>query len=839
MSTFQEAINLYPAGYEKKSIFQCRLCWRVGISIFAAILIIEALILVFSTQTFERERMADIERQGLSWTTTILRVHKNVLNTSDLEQASHELPEVSNILGLSVYNLDGAHVGGFGKSPEISLADYTSIKAPPAPSIENNGREYKSVWYPDQLGAPYFIAVRLDISSVDPALQAYISNSVGLTLFVSIIVTVAAMVVLGFLVLIPIMRLRRQIVNAGLDPDHPDAYVIHTTQNDELGEVSRVFNQMVGRLALGIARNRAQEDALRSANDMLEERVSRRTGELSEANRQLRREASQRQQAEQEIDRLAKFPGENPEPVIRLSPDGTIEFANQPSSELLRAWKCEIGHPLPDQFAAIAKGIAQSGQYSEIEVTTAERIYALRFVGTDDSRINIFGKDITSYKHAEDRIQHLANHDLLTGLPNRTLFNDRLAQVLSLLDRKQGEAAIHLVNLDNFRELNNSMGIEAGDQVLQETADRLGLCVRSTDTVARLGGDEFAIIQSDPQDAHGAAALAEKLIDNLSAPFTIGETTLHITASIGISLITEDDIEPQQILRNADLALSQAKANGVASLCFFETSMNDAIQKRREIENDLRLALKRNEFVLHYQPKVNLAENKIAGMEVLIRWLHPVKGFMSPVDFIPIAESTRQIIPIGAWVLKEACRQAKAWRDDGLTDLKIAVNLSAVQFSEESLPDLVAHCLRNSGLPPEALELEITESVIMNDVENTTKILTRLNALGLNLSIDDFGTGYSSLSYLEKFPVHRVKIDKSFVDGIGQRSGSEAITKAVITLGHSLGMEVTAEGVEEQNQVDYLRAQSCDEIQGYFYSKPVAADHLMKTVENIGDHYLD
>jgi len=392
--------------------------------------------------------------------------------------------------------------------------------------------------------------------------------------------------------------------------------------------------------------------------------------------------------------------------------------------------------------------------------------------------------------------------------------------------------AVQLVNLDNFRELNNTLGLKNGDCLLQETAERLKQCLRASDSVARLGGDEFAVIQAEPKDAHGAATLAQKMIDHLSAPYHIGGREIHSSASVGITLYPDDETNPEQLLRNADLALNQAKEEDAGNYRFFIEAMNDEIQKRQSIEADLRMAIERSEFVLHYQPKINLNTNSVAGMEVLIRWIHPDKGFMSPADFIPVAEQTRQIIPIGEWVLREACNQAKEWQNQGLPPLKLAVNLSAVQFSEHGLPDLVSKCLGESKLDSNQLELEITETVIMDDVNMTTDILSSLNNLGPALSIDDFGTGYSSLSYLERFPVNRIKIDKSFVDGIGNGAGSEAIANAVITLGHSLGMEVTAEGVEEENQVDFLRQQNCDEIQGYYFSKPISAEEFPDFVRN-------
>ena len=830
MSALGEMVSANQVTMERQSFFRCKLCWRIGISIFAAILFIEAVILVFSAQRFEMDQIAEIETRGIAWITTIIRVHNNVMDAKAVEAASHELPQLSKILGLTLYSLKGEKIDGFGELPDFK--DVMPTEAGPVKPIRSlDGNQYQAVWGPGVVDSPFIVAARLDISDVKPALIAFVWRIVGLVILISVVVTFATLIVFGVFVLMPIMKLRNQLNAAGEDPDNPEAYTIDNIQNDELGEVTQAFNNMVQRLAAGIARIRAHEDALQSANDLLEERVNLRTKELSNVNRSLRQVAVEREKAEQEVSRLTNLPGQNPEPVLRVDLHGTIEYANEPSQVLLDAWNSEVGDQLPEKLSIIVKDVVKTRQKAEVEFPAADKVFTLAFQPSEATSINVFGRDITSHREAEDRMQHLANHDLLTGLPNRTLFNDRLRQSISQNQRKRGRMAVQLVNLDNFRELNNTLGLKNGDCLLQETAERLKQCLRASDSVARLGGDEFAVIQAEPKDAHGAATLAQKMIDHLSAPYHIGRE-IHSSASVGITLYPDDETNPEQLLRNADLALNQAKEEDAGNYRFFIEAMNDEIQKRQSIEADLRMAIERSEFVLHYQPKINLNTNSVAGMEVLIRWIHPDKGFMSPADFIPVAEQTRQIIPIGEWVLREACNQAKEWQNQGLPPLKLAVNLSAVQFSEHGLPDLVSKCLGESKLDSNQLELEITETVIMDDVNMTTDILSSLNNLGPALSIDDFGTGYSSLSYLERFPVNRIKIDKSFVDGIGNGAGSEAIANAVITLGHSLGMEVTAEGVEEENQVDFLRQQNCDEIQGYYFSKPISAEEFPDFVRN-------
>lgn len=810
-------------------MMRCRLCWRIGMSIFAAIFLVEAAVLVFSAAQFENDQLNEIENRGRVWITTIALVHNNILDADAIDAASSELPQLSKVLGLSLYDAGGEFIGGFGELPSLK-PHQTETDSPTYRFRSDDGRHYQIIWHPDWLGAPFIAIARLDATQVAPDLVAHIWRVVGGAALLTVVVTIAVLIVLGMFVLVPIVRLRRQLVAAGENPDRPEAYTIETEQDDEMGDVTRAFNGMVRRLARGIAEIRAHEKALEDTNDKLETRVQERTRELVEVNKLLRQEAANRQKAEREVSSMSELPGANPEPVLRVAEDGHVEYANESAAVLLQRWSIAVGDALPDAMIDVASDVRRSGQPALLEESVDERTFVLSLQPSETNQVHIFGRDVTANKEAEERVQRLANHDLLTGLANRNLFKDRIDTFLGQKKRSHDMAAIHLVNLDNFRNLNAILGLKMGDRILQETAEILGGCIRGTDTIARLGNDEFAIIQSNPNDAHGAATLAQKLIDTIGAGITVDGQSITMSASVGISLLPDDGNDADQLIRNADLALNEARTEGTGNYRFFVKDMNDEILKRRRIETDMALALEREEFVLYYQPKISLATDQVAGVEVLIRWQHPSQGFMPPVEFIPVAEQTGQIVAIGTWVLHEACRQVKAWQDEGLTPVKVAVNLSAVQFGEEGLPELVQSCLNETGLDPKYLELEITESVIMDDVASTTEILNRLSGLGLSLSIDDFGTGYSSLSYLEQFPVDRIKIDKSFVDGIGLGAGSEAITKAVVTLGHSLGMEVTAEGVETEAQVAYLRSLDCDEIQGYFYSKPLPVEEFPDAV---------
>jgi diguanylate cyclase (GGDEF)-like protein len=431
-------------------------------------------------------------------------------------------------------------------------------------------------------------------------------------------------------------------------------------------------------------------------------------------------------------------------------------------------------------------------------------------------------EDITEQRNAQAKISHMALHDALTNLPNRVLFREQMEARLSELGRQQ-QFAVLCIDLDRFKNVNDTFGHASGDQLLRQVADRMRKLLREGDVLARLGGDEFVVLQGHVNQAADASALASRLIEDIGTPFDLDGQHAAIGVSIGIALAPGDATNSDQLLKSADMALYRAKAEGKGAYRFFEPEMDRLMQARRSLESDLRTALANNEFELYYQPLINLQTENICSFEALLRWNHPERGLIPPLDFIPLAEETNLIVPIGEWVIRQACEEAMKWP----SEITVAINLSPVQFKMPNLSQIVMSALAHSGLAAERLELEITESVLLVENASTLKILHQLRRLGVRISMDDFGTGYSSLSYLRSFPFDKIKIDRSFVHDIQQSEDSKAIVRAVTGLGASLGMTTTGEGVETREELEYLRGEGCTEAQGYFFSKPKPAKEVL------------
>jgi diguanylate cyclase (GGDEF)-like protein/PAS domain S-box-containing protein len=582
--------------------------------------------------------------------------------------------------------------------------------------------------------------------------------------------------------------------------------------------------------------------------------VDERTAQLRLANEDLNADIAARKRAEHALQLRERAIQASPNSIIitsALAPHYAIEYVN-PAFERITGystqeaigldlcflWGHDVDQPGIEEIRATAieerEGHAVLRNYRKDGTLFWSDMYIAPV--KDDagvvSHFIVVQYDITATKRYESELEFQTNRDALTGLANRGLLRDRLGQAISYAHRYDHPIWALFVDLDRFKFVNDTLGHQAGDILLKEVSNRLQAVVRDTDTVARMGGDEFVLVLPERSDAGLSTGIVQRIMEAIAQPLTIEGHEFFISCSIGVAVYPADGETAEELIKHADVAMYRAKETGRNNFQFYTPAMNERALERLHIEGDLRNALEREEFTLHYQPQVDLRSGKIVGVEALIRWQHPELGMVSPVRFIGMAEENGLIIPIGAWVIREACLQNKAWQLSGLEPVRMSVNLSARQFAQQDLVESIANSLREADLAPEYLEIELTESLVMADVDRAIGILRELKALGVKLSIDDFGTGYSSLSYLKRFPIDVLKIDRSFVNDITIDPDDAAIVASIISLAHSLRLQVIAEGVETEDQLVYLCEHDCDQMQGYFFSRPVTADAITSMLKD-------
>lgn len=546
--------------------------------------------------------------------------------------------------------------------------------------------------------------------------------------------------------------------------------------------------------------------------------------------------------------------------MLQFNKNGTLlEFKGPLENNLLVLSEQSLGKNVYDMMPsdiaqpimsciekALQTGDLQSFEYQPL---LSDSHYELRFVVSEDDKVFVIISNISDYRQAAEKIKYLACHDTLTDLPNRYLFNDRLKQAIAHAERAKQLLAILFFDIDNFKHINDTIGHKAGDELLQGIANRLMIAMRRTDSisrlstedsehmVARLGGDEFTILLTDIRNIQDPAKASRRILNMLSEPFIVGAQDVFVTASVGIAVYPFDGKDIDTLLINADVAMYQAKNHGKNNYQYYSESMNNFTVERLTVENKLRKALDHNEFMLFYQPQIDISTGRMIGVEALIRWLQPDLVLIKPGQFIPLAEETGLIVPIGEWVLRTACAENKVWQKAGLKPMRVTVNVSSIQFRQSDFVEVVSGILRDTGLDPEYLQLELTESAIMKDSENTIKKLYSLQSMGIQVAIDDFGTGYSSLNYLKRFPLSTLKIDYSFVKDLVNSPNDQAIVNAIVSLAHNFNLKVIAEGVEKMKQLAFLHECGCEGVQGFLICPPVNSVILAEFVKK--EKYLE
>jgi diguanylate cyclase (GGDEF)-like protein/PAS domain S-box-containing protein len=740
----------------------------------------------------------------------------------DVLQALHAEPSVS---AACIYRSDGepfaAYVRGGDESkfvaptPEPQASRFESGKLLQFREIVLDGEAVGTIY------------LESDLRRLDIRLRQYIA-----ALMATLMVAMMLAWLTAARLQTPISRPLLKLVETTKAISERSDYSIRTelVSHDEFGMLAAEFNGMLDQI-------QERDRQLREHRERLEQEVEWRTIELLEANSQLRR-AEEKYRAIFEDAVVG---------IFQITPEGRPLSANRAlarmhgfdTPEQLLAEISDVGAQLfvhPEQMQEMREAVEREGLVRSAEVEVYHKNGSKRWALVNMRAVrDAAGKvvleegtveDITDRKQAEERVEFLAYYDALTGLPNRRLLQDRLGNALASANRRDEKVALLFLDLDRFKIINDSLGHSVGDLLLQEVAERLKKVLRAQDTVARIGGDEFLIVLSGIKDAPDAAVAAEHIMDAMTPEFVVQGHSLSVSCSMGLSVFPEHGADVETLIKNADAAMYSAKDRGRHNYRFFTDDMNAQVVERLTIENALRMALERQELSLVYQPQVEIASGKIIGLEALMRWQHPELGIVPPDKFIRVAENSGLILRMGEWALRTACLQTRKWQDEGMPEVRIAVNVSALQFRQDGFREVIGKVLSETRLPSRCLELEITESLLLSNADVMFFVLQDLKKMGLKLAIDDFGTGYSSLSYLRHFPVSKLKIDRSFVRDLAVNPDDTAITKAIISMAKGLNLKVIAEGVENDLQMSFLRAHGCDEIQGYFFSRPLPAEEV-------------
>ena len=709
----------------------CRLCWRVTLAVFLAIVAVETAVFFPSYNNFERDWLDQLERTGQASAQAAIAA-AGTDNPDALLTALTAASRTTTLKGGALYSADGELIGKFGEAPERRLTG-AGVAGSSERTETADGTRAEVVWPVSVTGLSFIVVARLDSSMLDAELSAFAWRISGLVAVIALAVTVATMFVLGKILLEPMLVLRTRLSHAAADPESAEQFVIGGNRRDELGDLQDATDSMLRKTSEDIRRISKGEEELRKARQDLERKVIERTQELT-------REVTDRRQAEEQL------------------------------------------------------------------------------------------------RESEKKLTKQANFDDLTGLPNRLLAMDRLTQSLSLADRDQGSVVLMFIDLDNFKNVNDTLGHAIGDELLVQTSRRLASCLRRSDTVAyldeaapgdtvaRIGGDEFMVILPKIAADEHAEIVARKILAACAQPFQLSGHEVFVTASVGITIYPRDGGAPHDLMVNADTAMYEAKEAGRNAFRFFAPEMNARAIERLKIESRLRHALDHGALFLHYQPVVDIRDRQPIAAEVLLRWNDAELGNVSPERFVPVAEGCGLIIPIGEWVLRNACHEAKRLSEAAGTAIRIAVNVSTRQFRGAHFVEVVTSALEDAGLEADMLELEITESLLIEEESESAAVLRELRELGVRLSIDDFGTGYSALGYLKRFPVDTLKIDRSFVQEVTTDQENAALTRAAVAMAHSLGIEVIAEGVESEEQLAFLDSLECEYAQGYLFGKPLPAE---------------
>lgn len=791
-----------------KRFLGCKLCWQLALILLAVLMTAELIMLYPYYRQYKEEQFEIFENNNLQ----IARVLAENYSVADFPHFVDNLGKYTSIKGGAFYDKEGKIVKKFGNPPEASPADFENF-----PTIGEgkhqfylkNKNIYYTLWDKDELGEPYSMVAVIDVSSIQHLLNRFIRYYWNESLYLLIALFIAAVIASEFFIVYPIRKAYKALSRSDTEIESSPA-IITELPNNELGFIFNFINALFEKLhgSLKILKERTKE--LHELNATLENKVILRTEELTEANKAL--------------SAMALFPEQHSSPIFRVDTHGKILYANVPSIPLFQFWACERSRILPEGWTQFAEDVNATNTPMQIEVVTNTQIFLLDFVPVPgESYVNVYGSDISERKKIEKENQFLQYHNPITKLYNSYFFK-------IMLEERKAKAktfAVLLLQVNDIVSINQNLGHATGDAFLAKLASVLTGNIPADTLLGHFSHNIFAIILFDHQNLEEVNALAFHLLSLFSISYLVDEDELRTSVNIGISLFPTDSEDSELLLQYADMALLQARNHAVDTLQFFTKEINAKFLKSHELYQDLHHAVLKKQLSLVYQPQLNLQQNKIVGMETLIRWNHPKKGLISPDEFIHILEDSSLIFLVTEWIFETAIRMLLACEHQGFRDLSFSINLTSKQLNQENLLEIIQRLLNTYIIKPSSLEIEITERASLVHPEESIKTMHELKKLGIKIAIDDFGSDYSSLKYLLQLPLSKIKIDKAFIHTLVEDPNNQAIVKAVIELAKQLKLSSLAEGVETHEQMKLLKNFGCDEIQGYVLAKPMNAEELL------------
>lgn len=792
----------------------CRICWRVAIAVFASILVSVSVILIPTFKVHENNQLQQLSNTGLTAFQAYI-----LMNKFDPQTTRPEFIDAAFIAGFKIYSEEQKLLKSHGSVPSSELKN--GVK----PKLVNNALYV--IYSPDELKAPYWINAKINATNLEKSSLSFIYHLAFVVLIIAAIATLATLIIVGLWVINPLLKLRKQLLNAASDPNHPEKYKLIFENKNEMGDVITSFNKMLDLNNENLNILREQEEKLNQLNKFLEHEVEIDTQKIQQQDVQLKIEVKSRLEAEEEVESIAYFVSENPSPVLRFSDNGDLIYYNKPSQCLIDLIGEENENSVFTDWKRLISSVYNSGTSKELEVECRDRTYLLNFVPIKQRNyINVYGTDITVRKERELEITHMQTHDHLTGMPNSILFDDILKAEISWSQENNLLVSVFSVTIPEFSSINNTLGHLYSNELVKRVANKIRDLVPESATCAKASENEFLIAIGGLEDAADVDDFVLRLLGELNGIYTIIDHNIKVNIKIGIAINPIDTSKTELLIKFANLAMYYATQDPVNNYKFYKEEMNTSMEARHKMLSELHLALEKNEFVIRYQPQLNLHTGKLCGFEALLRWKHPEFGLVSPNEFIHLIEESELIIPIGTWLMRSAILQSLIWQKQFNTPITASVNLSTIQFRQPDLVSSIKDILSELNNDPNLFEIEITESAFMDDIQHSISILKQLDELGIRLAVDDFGTGYSSLSYIKSLPIDKLKIDQSFVHDIHEDIGSRAITETIIDLAHNLHLTVIAEGVSTEEQLEILYHQGCDQIQGFYISEPLDTENF-------------